>query len=216
LRGPATDVAIRRYRRHAAGYDASAQRTEALRRRTIDKLALRDGDAVLDVGCGTGLSFDPILERIGARGTLVGIEQSPEMMALARARAERRGWRNVTLIEAPVEKANLAGPFTALLFNFVHDVLASPAALQTIFAAGAPGARVACAGMKLFPWWAAPLNLYVLAKARPYMTTFANLSRPWTAFSPYVSHIQRETTMLGMGYIAWGYANSNASAPLTS
>jgi ubiquinone/menaquinone biosynthesis C-methylase UbiE len=216
LPGPATEVAIRRYRKHAAGYDASAKRTGGLRRRTIDRLALADGDAVLDVGCGTGLSFDPILERIGTRGRLVGIEQSPEMMALARARVEIRGHRNVTLIEAPVENANLPGPFTALLFNFVHDVLASPAALATIFGATAPNARIACAGMKLFPWWAAPLNLYVLAKARPYMTTFANLSHPWTALAPYVRPLHRETTMLGMGYIAWGYANSNASAPLTS
>jgi hypothetical protein len=138
------------------------------------------------------------------------------MMARARARVEGSGRRNVTLIEAPVENAKLPGPFSALLFNFVHDVLASPDALAIIFAAAAPNARIACAGMKLFPWWAAPLNLYVLAKARPYMTTFANLSHPWTALAPYVRQSGRETTMLGMGYIAWGYANSNASAPLTS
>jgi hypothetical protein len=36
------------------------------------------------------------------------------------------------------------------------------------------------------------------------MTTFANLARPWVTLEPYVPDLARETTMLGMGYIAWG------------
>ena len=31
-----------------------------------------------------------------------------------------------------------------------------------------PGARIAMAGMKFFPWWAGPLNLLAWAKQRPY------------------------------------------------
>ena len=201
-----TAVAIERYRKRAAGYDASAAGTEPLRRRTIAKLGLQPGDAVLDVGCGTGLSFALIGAAIGPTGRLIGIEQSPEMMAVARERVAAGGWRNATLIEAPVERAAIQGPVTAVLLNFVHDVLQSPPALERIFAAAAPGARVACHGMKLFPWWAAPANLFVLAKARPYMTTFANLSRPWVTLERYVPRLERETTMLGMGYIAWGTA----------
>ncbi len=204
MRTARTAAAIARYRRHAAGYDASAARTEPLRRRTIAKLALRPGDAVLDVGCGTGLSFPLIAEAIGPAGRLIGIEQSPEMIALARRRLAAGGWPNATLIEAPVEDAAIPGPVTAVLLNFVHDVLQSPAALERIFAAAAPGARVACQGMKLFPWWAAPANLLVLAKARPYMTSYANLARPWLTLQRYVPRLERETTMLGMGYIVWG------------
>lgn len=199
-----TRLAIERYRKHAAGYDASAARTEPLRRRTIEQLDLRPGDTVLDVGCGTGLSF-PLLEAaIGGSGRLIGIEQSPEMMALARRRVAAQGWTNVTLIEAPVEDAPLPADIDAILFNFVHDVLQSPPALTRIFAAARPGARVACQGMKLLPWWAAPANLFVLAKARPYMTTFRDLDRPWRSLQAFVPDFTWHSTMLGMGYIGRG------------
>src|SRR5207237_9935635 len=57
--------AIERYRAHAEGYDASAARTMRLRRRTIAALKLRHGDAVLDVACGTGLSFRSEERRVG-------------------------------------------------------------------------------------------------------------------------------------------------------
>ena len=42
------------------------------------------GDAVLDVACGTGLSFPLLEEAIGPAGRLVGVELSPEMAAIAR------------------------------------------------------------------------------------------------------------------------------------
>jgi arsenite methyltransferase len=40
---------VSRYRREAAGYDASARRTMALRHRTIERLGLEPGAKVLDV-----------------------------------------------------------------------------------------------------------------------------------------------------------------------
>jgi hypothetical protein len=40
-----------------------------------------------------------------------------------------------------------------VLFNYTHDVLRSPAALDRIFAHARPGARVALARVKQPPWW---------------------------------------------------------------
>lgn len=201
---PDPALAIARYRRHAAGYDATARRSMPARLRTIDRLALRPGDVVLDVGCGTGLSFAPILERIGPSGRIVGVELSPEMIALARERCAQQGWRNVLLLESTVEHAPLAERLDAVLFHCAHDVLRSTPALERIFAAARPGARVAAAGMKLCPWWASPLNPLVRHRARPYMTTFEGLERPWSLLERYLSGFEWESRNFGSGWIGWG------------
>ena len=206
MTAPDPRLALDLYRAHAAGYDASAERTMPLRRRTVAKLALRPGDTVLDVACGTGLSFALLQQGVGADGRIVGVELSPDMLARARARCESEGWHNVALIEAAMEGAAIPGTVDAVLFNFTHDVLRSPAALAHIFAAARPGARVAVAGMKLAPWWLAPLNLVVRAKARPYMTTFEGLERPWNLLAGYLERFEWEPVMFGTGYIGWGAA----------
>ena len=207
MSAPDPERALARYREHAQGYDASAARTLPLRYRAIWNLDLRPGDAVLDVACGTGLSFPILQDAIGPDGRLVGVELSPEMAALAQARIERARWRNATLIVGRMEDADLApprGPFDAVAFNFTHDVLQSDAALANIFAAVRPGARVAVAGSKLLPWYLAPFNVYVRWNNAPYMTTFAGLRRPWQRLLRYVPDLAVEPAMLGACYVAKG------------
>ena len=203
---PDAQRALARYREHASTYDASALRTLPLRYRTIWNLALREGDAVLDVACGTGLSFAPLLEAVGATGTLVGVELSPEMAALAQARIDRARWPNARLQVARMEDADLrSGPrFDAVAFNFTHDVLQSDAALANIFGACKPGARVAVAGSKLLPWYLAPFNVYVRWNNAPYMTTQRNLDRPWRALARYVPDLSITRAMWGACYLAAG------------
>jgi len=204
MTGPDADRARREYAAHAASYDASAQRTMALRLRTIARLALAPGDAVLDVACGTGLSFAPIVAAVGTTGRLTGVELSPEMAALARERVVREGWRNVRVDVSDMASARLDGPFDAVLFHFTHDVLRTPGALDTIFAACKPGARIAVAGSKLLPWWLAPLNGWVRRINAPYMTTFDGLERPWAPLEPRVRDLARESALGGIAYVGWG------------
>ncbi|WP_294566206.1 class I SAM-dependent methyltransferase [uncultured Arthrobacter sp.] len=66
----------------------------------VQSLDLRAGAQVIDVGCGTGLNFRHLKERIGLAGTIVGIDRSAEMLAQARRKATRHGWTNIILIQA--------------------------------------------------------------------------------------------------------------------
>ena len=92
----------------------------------------------------------------------------------------------------------------AILFNYVHDVSRSDTAVQNVLGQAQPGARVAMAGMKFFPWWLAPLNLLAWFKNRPYNVLAADMRTPWDRVAPHCTGWQVTPTQGGMGYIAWG------------
>ena len=120
------------YTRDASAYDTRTSAFETYRRRLVDLLPLRRGDVVLDVGCGTGLCFEQVRSRIGAEGVIVGVDASREMLAVAAARVADRGWRNVVLVQAPIEEAELPVVADHALFCATHDVLQSDDALDNV------------------------------------------------------------------------------------
>lgn len=197
-------LAKERYRRLSARYDYATRHIEPVRKQTIEALRLERGHRVLDVACGTGKSFEILREAVGPEGTVVGVEQSLQMLQQARKRVRDCGWENVQLIESSIESANLKGPFDAVLFVYTQDVLQSDAALARIFEATRPGAQVASTGLKLFPWYIGLANVWLLTVSYPYFTTFKGLAKPWVPLERYVDLLDVRSTFFGSGYVAEG------------
>jgi len=195
---------IQKYRRRAAAYDATCGPTWPIRLATIDKLQLFSGQHVLDVGCGTGLSLALLRRAVGDMGLVSGVEQSPQMMAQAYQKVQAAGWRNVMLYETAAQELSLDTPIDAFLFHYTHDILRSSSALDALLRCAKPGARIAIAGIKYFPWWMAPFNLWVYFKNVGYNGAPGELSTPWDKIAPRMSGWQMSSTQWGMGYIAWG------------
>lgn len=143
---------IAKYRRRAHSYDGTCGPTWPIRERAVAALALRPGERVLDVACGTGLSLALLREGVGAEGHVVGFDHSAEMLAQARQRVAAAGWHNVTLLRSAAQELALPQPVDALLFHYTHDILRSPSALERVLACARPGARVAIAGLKYWLW----------------------------------------------------------------
>ncbi len=194
-----------RYGETARDYDASTAMGDAYRRQTVARLAPAPGEVVLDVGCGTGLNFALLQAPIGPTGAIVGIDVSPQMLARARRRSDRHGWRNVTLLEGAVEDVDVQVRADAALLCGTHDILRSPAALENVVRHIRPGGRIVAAGPKWAPWWwpAAPaMNLWTWQLNRDYVTTFEGFGRPWSHLERLVGPVEVEEVFFGGGYIA--------------
>ena len=192
------------YTRDASAYDTRTSAFEAYRRRLVDLLPLCRGDVVLDVGCGTGLCFEQVRSRIGAEGVIVGVDASREMLAVAARRVADRGWRNVLLVQAPIEEAELPVVADHALFCATHDVLQSTAALDNVLSHVRDGGTVAAGGGKWAPAWALGLNAGILALHSPYVRDFTGFGRPWTHLSPRLNRMRVQEVAMGGGYLASG------------
>lgn len=217
---PDRAFALEHYRRAAAGYDTSCHRIERKRLRALELLALRPGETVIDVACGTGPLLETLARKVGPQGSVIGIEQSPEMLALAQQRLHRLALGNVLLIEAPIEEARISAAADAMLFCYTHDVLRSHRALKNLFSVAKPGARVSLCGAKLHPRWLAPLNAWVRRRVYGYSSTVEGLDRPWSLLATHCPDFAvTDTYFWGSGYVGAGtyrqsqHAHRGAGAP---
>ena len=62
-------------------------RRSQIRQETVARSGIQAGDRVLEVGCGTGDVALAAKQRVGASGSVFGIDPSPEMIAVARSKA---------------------------------------------------------------------------------------------------------------------------------
>ena len=109
---------------HWAGlYDLTTgllgRRGHQLRASIADRLKLRPGDRVLDVGSGPGRLAVVLAQRVGSTGSVTGIDPSKEMVARAIAKA-RRAEVPATFQEAFAQRL----PFADASFDAVTCTLA--------------------------------------------------------------------------------------------
>lgn len=71
--------------------------------KVFPKLAVKEGDTVLDVGCGFGDTAIELAQRVGPTGSVLGIDCCDAFLADGRRDAQAAGIENVRFIEADVQ-----------------------------------------------------------------------------------------------------------------
>lgn len=177
----------------------------AYRVRAVELLSLKRGDCVVELGCGTGLNFQLIMEKIGPEGRLIGVDISSKMLEYAKQKAERFGWNNVELVEADItaydfpKKVN--GVFSVGVFGYISEY---DRLIKKIATALSPDGKLVIMDGKQPERWSVWFK-FVLWLSRSYGVTpsYGDL-RPWEAVGRYFKDTSFDEIYNGAMYIASG------------
>lgn len=129
---------------------------------------LRPGEVVVDLGSGAGLDVLRAASYVGSAGWALGVDMTPEMVALARRNAASLGVRNARFVLGDLESLPLPEGFADVVvsncvFNLVPD---KPRAFREAYRVLKPAGR---------------LVISDIVAARPLPTDLAQDPRAWNA-----------------------------------
>lgn len=120
-----TDV-VEVYSRIAWFYDLWGTLAESrARRRALELAGVRNGESVLEVAVGTGLTFRELL-RANPDGANHGIDLTEAMLAKARDKAQQSGARHELSVGDAYDLRFADASFDVLMNNYMFDLLPEP------------------------------------------------------------------------------------------
>jgi ubiquinone/menaquinone biosynthesis C-methylase UbiE len=132
-----------------------------LTNKILDQVPIQHGCRLLDVACGTGIVTRVATERVGAEGSIIGIDINPDMLAVARSLEPKGGarieWHQGDAMEMPFEDRYFDLVLCQNGFQFFHD---RSAVLQEIHRVLKEGGHLG-----VCVWATIERNPYNLAKA---------------------------------------------------
>ncbi|MDP2776956.1 MAG: methyltransferase domain-containing protein [Anaerolineales bacterium] len=104
-------------------FSGSSERT--VRRRGLQMLAVKPGECVLEIGCGTGESLPALAFCVGRIGQVIGIDLSSGMLSMAKSKLMRFASSNVTLVQGDsFQLPFVDGTFDAVFMSFTLELFA--------------------------------------------------------------------------------------------
>jgi len=85
---------------------------------------IRDGDTVVDLGSGAGNDVFVARQLVGEKGRIIGIDMTPEMIALAEQNNQKLGYKNIEFRLGEIENLPIE--------NFTTDVVVSNCVLNLV------------------------------------------------------------------------------------
>jgi arsenite methyltransferase len=124
--------------------DTLYHKRDILRRRALVREAVgaQPGERILDVGCGPGFYVAEVLDEVGEEGSVLGVDVSPQMLAIAAKRSAGRAnveFREGPATKLPVDDASVDAALCVQVLEYVNDIAVALAEIHRVVR---PGGRV--------------------------------------------------------------------------
>jgi len=201
------------YQKRARHYDFSANlyylvgiREFAYRRIAVEALELEHGDTVVEIGCGTGLNFRLLRDRVGSEGKIIGVDLTAEMLSAANKRIERNHWKNIELVQCDAGAYAFPEHVDGVITTFAISLVAEyDKIIQRGAKALAPGKRLVVLDFKMPDSWPMWLVKFFVILTRPFGVTLDLADRhPWESIEQYLESKEIKSFYFGSIYVAAG------------
>lgn len=178
------------------------------RRLVVEALAPKPGDTIIEIGCGTGMNFPLLQEKVGPEGNIIGVDISEAMLKRAQIRISAAGWNNVELVLSSA--ADYAFPNTVdgiiatgvLTYEPEYDKV-----IERGTRALAPGKRWVVFDYKMPTGWARHLVPLFVRIFRSFGISLALFERtPWESIKRHLDNARLAEFYFGLIFIASGEA----------
>jgi len=201
------------YRKRALNYDLTANlyyvigfREQKYRQESVAMLNVKQGDTVLEIGCGTGLNFPILLQYIGKGGKVIGIDLTDKMLKRAENRIRKNKWNNFELINIDASVYLLNDKVNAVISTFALTMIPEyENIIKNISSSLEPGSRFVVCDFKKpeqYPDWLVNLGVFI---TKPFGVSLDLADRkPWENMKEHFSKVEVKEIFGGFAYIAVG------------
>lgn len=208
------------YRDRARNYDVTANlyylagfREQHFREMAVEALRLKPGDTVVEIGCGTGLNFPLLQDKVGRAGRIIGVDLTDAMLAQAHKRVAAKGWANIELVESSAAAYEFPPQLDGILSTFA---LTLDADYDQVIADGTnalkPGGRWVVLDIKLPSNWIRHFVPALMPLLRPFAVSDAIAVRhPWESIARYLTNTSMKELFFGIAYLAVGERPSTSA-----
>lgn len=205
------------YKKRARRYDLTAQfyylfgfREWAYRKKAVKKLDLKEGDTVVEIGCGTGLNFSLIQNIIGENGKIIGVDITEDMLNVAQQKIIENNWKNVELINADASEFVPSEKVDGIITSFAVSL--SPnleTILQKYFNILKPNSKFVILDLKLPDNFWGKFKFLFMPVVKPFgVTDYHIKQKPWETiirfFNKNLYNVNKEELFAGFSYIISG------------
>jgi len=183
-----------------------------LRRNAVDRLNLRPGNNVLEVGCGTGRNLPFLHNAVGQTGRVYGVDLSSGMLGKAHDLTGRNRWTNVRLSQGDAVEYVAPEPLDGVLFSLSYNTMPHHrAVLHNVWRQLRPGGSLVIMDAKPPPGRGGelimPFSVWLMKHTvlgNPYI-------QPWKDLATITDDFEMEEFLFGSYYICRGVKSDGRS-----